>query len=101
MPRDVDGYTVKCKVTERDAAWLGAAPMIYSVHVKQGGKWAYVGSIWRENGWAGCVEKVQDGPFADRLWSLTGHACEDTMRDLLWWLIPAAEKHGLITKGGE
>ena len=101
MARDVDGYTVKCKITEREGRWPGAAPMIYSVHVKQGGKWTYVGSVWRENGWAGCVEKVPDGSYADRLWSLTGYEAEDTMRDLLWRLIPEAERRGLITKGGE
>jgi len=101
MARDVDGYTVRCKVDLREAKWLGGLPISYTVHVKQGGKWIYVGSVWRDNGWAGCVEKVQDGPFTGRLWSITGYGCEDTMRDVLWRLIPQAERHGLIVKGGE
>ena len=96
MSRDVNGYTVRCKVDEREPKWLGSTPISYTVQVKQAGTWKHVGSVWRDHGWAGCVEEVPDGK---RLWSLHGYDCEDTMRDVLWRLIPAAGRHGLISKG--
>lgn len=101
MPRNVDGYTVRCKVDQRQTKWLGSTPISYTVQVKQAGTWKHVGSVWRDHGWAGCVEEAPDGLYTDRLWSLTGYSCEDTMRDLLWRLIPQAERHGLISKEGE
>ena len=101
MPRNVDGYTVRCKVDQREPEWLGSTPISYTVQVKQAGTWKHVGSVWRDHGWAGCVEEVPDGPYTERLWSLHGYNCEETMRDVLWRLIPQAERHGLISKGGE
>ena len=101
MPRQVDGYTVRCKVDEREYECWGGHPISYKVQVKQGAKWRYVGGVYRggPNGeWSGFVSEE---PEKDRLWSLGGWQSEDTMRDLLWRLIPAAEEHGLISKGGE
>ena len=94
MPRDVNGYTVRCKVDQREIDDIS-----YTVQVKQGGRWKHAGSVWRavpvRMGWAGCVEETPDG---ERLWSLHGYDCEETMRDVLWRLIPEAERHGLISR---
>jgi hypothetical protein len=100
MPRQVDGYTVRCKVDEREYECWGGHPISYKVQVKQGAKWCYVGGVYRvlDGEWAGFVKET---PETDRLWDLSGWAAESTMRDLLWRLIPAAEEHGLISKGGE
>ena len=98
MPRNIDGYVVRCKVDDREYESLGGQPISYTVQVKQDGRWKHVGSVWRENGWAGCVEVVPGGPYTDRLWTLSGYNCEETMRDVLWRLIDQAERGGLISK---